>query len=179
MKTCVALDFETANAEKTSACALGLVKFTKDAIIDEWASLIKTPTPYFHWGNIRIHGIEWSDVKDKKNFVELWDEIRTFIGTSVLYAHNAAFDIAQLRGLFGYYNIIPPEYQYLCTVHIARKMYPDLENHKLHTVASHLHFNFLHHDALDDARACAHIAMDAQKTIYPKPLEAFFTVKNL
>jgi len=55
------------------------------------------------------------------------------------------------------------------TVAIARKLW-DLPNHRLNTVARHLNFSFHHHEALDDARACAHIvrcAMEQTKTETP------------
>ncbi len=51
-------------------------------------------------------------------------------------------------------------YQFTCidTVPIARKLFPDLRNHKLDTVAKHLHLgNFNHHRACDDARILAEI----------------------
>lgn len=43
------------------------------------------------------------------------------------------------------------------TVPLSVKLWPNLENHKLNTVAEALGFDFHHHQALDDARACAYI----------------------
>ena len=44
---------------------------------------------------------------------------------------------------------------------LSRKLWKDMENHKLNTVAENLGFDFHHHQALDDARACEYIVRKA------------------
>jgi DNA polymerase III subunit epsilon len=46
---------------------------------------------------------------------------------------------------------------------IAKKTWVELRNYKLNTVADHLQINFRHHDAKEDAMACAQIAISACK----------------
>ncbi|MCL2416132.1 MAG: PolC-type DNA polymerase III, partial [Defluviitaleaceae bacterium] len=49
---------------------------------------------------------------------------------------------------------------YICTVELARAMFPNLHNHKLQTIAKHLNVQLLnHHRACDDAEALAQIFM--------------------
>jgi DNA polymerase III alpha subunit (gram-positive type) len=50
------------------------------------------------------------------------------------------------------------DFEVLDTLEITRRLFPDLENHKLDTVATHLDVELVeHHRAMDDAKATAHI----------------------
>ena len=54
-----------------------------------------------------------------------------------------------------------PGYVFYCTHDGSKLAVPDLENHKLHTVAKHFGYDLTqHHHALADAEACAVIAMN-------------------
>ncbi len=52
----VAMDFETANAKRYSACSLALTIVRNNHIEDEFYSLINPGVP-FSWRNIQFHGI--------------------------------------------------------------------------------------------------------------------------
>jgi DNA polymerase-3 subunit epsilon len=53
-----------------------------------------------------------------------------------------------------------PELHYACTVQMSRRAFPGLDSHRLNEVAYRIGFeDFKHHDALDDARACAEIVI--------------------
>jgi DNA polymerase-3 subunit epsilon len=56
-----------------------------------------------------------------------------------------------------------PTTRYLCTYKTASKTWPHLENHKLNTVSDHLQFSFTHHNALEDALACANVLLAAMR----------------
>ena len=52
-----------------------------------------------------------------------------------------------------------PDYEFLCTCRQSRKVFPELPDHRLDTVAGHIGFDLKnHHHALADALACAEIA---------------------
>ena len=68
-----------------------------------------------------------------------------------------------LRKTFDLYGIEYPNFDYLCTVKIGKKSWPDLGNHKLDTLSNFLNFKFKHHDALDDCLACANVLINALK----------------
>ena len=76
----VALDFETANCSKASPCALGMVRFEGNEILDEFYTLIAPPEMRFDPFNISIHGIHPEDVKDSPTFADIWPEVLAFIG---------------------------------------------------------------------------------------------------
>jgi len=157
----IALDFETANAKRDSACALGIVKVKDGVIIDKKEWLIKPPIMYFHPINIGIHGIQAKDVKNKASFDIIWNEIKEYIDNKIVIAHNASFDMSVLRACMETYNIEYPEFKYMCTVQVSKALWPQLENHKLNNIADYFNIKFKHHDALDDTITCAQIAIKA------------------
>ena len=54
-----------------------------------------------------------------------------------------------------------PECRYLCTVKVSKRVWPELENHKLDTVSAALHIDLNHHEAGSDARAAGLILQAA------------------
>jgi len=169
----VAIDFETANREKASACALGLVVIEDGFITEERSWLIQPPGNYFEWRNTEIHGIDEDAVAQEPEFDELWAEIGPYLDGAVILAHNASFDIAVLRGSLDHYELEWPRSEgYYCTVSVARKAWPLLVNHKLDSVCDHCGIALMHHDAASDARACAKIALAAREVAGAESLYA-------
>ena len=159
----VALDFETANSSRASACSIGLVKVQFGQIVAEKSILFKPPVGFdeFNGWNIAIHGITPAMVADRPRFEAVWPEISSFIGDQIVVAHNASFDISVLRASLTASNIAWPTMNYACTMVLSRIIF-DLTSHGLSFVAhkSGIAWNEeQHHDALYDADACAQIAL--------------------
>lgn len=93
------------------------------------------------------------------------DRIRTHLDHKIVIAHNAVFDISVLRSMLNEYGLAYPSFRYACTVDIAKRVWKDLDNYKLSTLAERFAIQFDHHNALHDARTCARIALLAQQTI--------------
>ena len=173
-----AMDFETANYSKHSACSIALVKVENSKIVDEYYSLINPNTEFF-WKNIQIHGIRPADVADAPTFPEVWQEIRScFNLNNLVVAHNAGFDCGVLSGCLEHYDLEQPSYLSLCTVRTSRKLFPEFPNHKLNTVCDQLDIRLdNHHDALEDSRACAEILLHQEKLFGVDPLKKLVIVK--
>lgn len=160
----VAIDFETANKYANSACSLAVVTVENGQITKRGYSLIKPPFMQFDEECIAIHEILPKDVMDKPTFDKLWPAIyENHLKGKLVIAHNAKFDIGVLRATLDHYNIEWPELDYTCTVKISKRVWPDLQNHKLNTLAAYLGYEFKHHYALDDAEICAQVAIAAVK----------------
>ncbi len=158
----VAIDFETANKYKNSACSLAAVTVENGQIVKKGYSLIKPPYVQFDPECIDIHGIYPKDVMNQPTFADLWPAIyENHLKGKLVIAHNAKFDIGVLRATLDHYRIVWPELDYTCTVKIARKVWPTLANHKLNTLGAFLNVSFKHHDALEDALTCAKVALAA------------------
>lgn len=160
----LALDFETGNASRLSACALGVSAFEDTTLIAEQTTLIKPPAQVgkFHWGNVRVNHIKESMVADAPAFDEVWQRsIAKLAEGSVLVCHNAMFDTAVLCACLAHYHLPVPECRYVCTVKVAQRVWPQLQNHKLDTVSQALGIELNHHEAGSDAHAAGLILQTA------------------
>jgi len=157
----VAIDFEAANAAFTSACSMGLVIVRNDEIVERYYGLMKPVPNHYDWYNTKVHGIKKADTEKAPAFPYLWNQVAEKVQGLPFVAHGMLFDQHVLRALHELYKIPYPNYKFYCT-HVGSQQYlPDLENHKLHTVAKHFGYEMKnHHNALDDAEACAVIAMN-------------------
>lgn len=160
----LAIDFETANYYRDSACAVGLVRVVNHKIVDTQSFLIKPPSSWFVFTD--LHGITWSDVKNAPTFGELWPEIkRLFRGINFITAHNASFDKSVLFKCCERYGLKPPDKPFLCTMQISRSFW-GFENYALDDVCEYFRIPLNHHDALSDALACAKIMIKTLKRGY-------------
>ncbi|WP_321281571.1 3'-5' exonuclease [Marinifilum fragile] len=163
-----AIDFETANGKRNSACSLGLVKVENGVIVDSREWLISPPEMYFHPINVSIHGITEDDVANQPSFNYIWDEVEDYLQDSMVIAHNASFDVSVLRACLETYGIPNPDFDYMCTVQISKYLWPSMPNHKLNTLAHLFDIPLKHHNALEDTLACAKIAIKACESISAK-----------
>jgi len=164
MKSFVAIDFETANQHRSSVCSVGLVFVENNQIVESFYELIR-PTPNFYcsWAT-DIHGINYWDTINSSEFPEVWNKVHEKIKIFPFVAHNSAFDESCLRAVLESYGIVQPSNPFYCTYRESKKMFPDLQNHQLNTVSEFLGFHLEdHHNALADAKACAHIAINIFK----------------
>lgn len=160
MSTFLAIDFETANYRRSSACAVGLVLAEDQHIVAEEAFLIRPPKNQFQFTH--IHGLTWEDVRDAPTFGELWPDIVALVEKADFFAaHNAPFDRSVLRRCCEISGFTIPRQAFSCTVKLARDqwgIYPT----KLPDVCKELNIPLKHHDAASDARACAEIVIAAE-----------------
>jgi DNA polymerase III subunit epsilon len=155
-----AIDFETANYNRDSACAVGIVIVSEGKIVQRIHTLIKPPNSFFQFTH--IHGLTWEDVEDEAEFREVWPNINKHIkDVEFLAAHNASFDRGVLNACcstYGLSNITKP---FICTVQVARSKW-NIHPTKLPNVCDHLNIELNHHEALSDAEACARIILAAE-----------------
>ena len=157
-----AIDFETANGFRGSPCAVGLSKVRGGVVVEEASWLMRPPENHdgFDHHNVRIHGIRPEQVAGLPRFGELFPEIGAFIGGDVLAAHNASFDLGVIRSGLEVSGLPGPAYDYVCTVMLARRCY-SLVSNSLPYAAEEAGVPLVnHHDAAEDARACAGILID-------------------
>ncbi|RUT73634.1 3'-5' exonuclease [Ancylomarina longa] len=160
-----AIDFETANGKRNSACSLGMVRVENGKIVESKDWLISPPEMYFHPMNVSIHGITEEDVRNEPSFNYIWEEVEGYLQNQMVIAHNASFDTSVLRACLNTYGIPLPHFDYMCTVQISRILWPGMPNHKLNTMAHLFNIPLKHHDALEDTLACAKIAIKACETM--------------
>ena len=160
MKDFAAIDFETANYERTSVCSVGVVIVRDGMIVDSFYSLIQPEPNYYKYWCTQVHGLCYDNTKYAPVFPDVWAKIEPLIEGLPLVAHNRPFDESCLKAVFRCYQMDYPDYEFYDTLAASRRLLPDLENHQLDTVAAACGFPMEHHHhALADAEACAHIAI--------------------
>lgn len=159
MENFAAIDFETANNERSSVCSVGIVIVRNGCITDTFYSLINPEPNYYHYRCSQVHGLTREDTEDAPVFPIVWRQIEPMIEGLPLVAHNRPFDESCLKAVFRVYQMDYPDYEFLDTLRISRRVFPELPNHQLHTVAARCGYRLdNHHHALADAEACAWIA---------------------
>lgn len=157
----LAIDFETADYEPDSACAVGLVRVESGKIVASKSYLIKPPRKYIYFEY--LHGIGWDDLKDQPTFAGRWEQIqRLMVGVDFLVAHNARFDEGVLTACCRKARIEVPPIPFQCTMKIARRLW-NIRPTNLPAVCRHFKIRLNHHDATSDSEACARIMIEALK----------------
>ncbi|WP_341877631.1 exonuclease domain-containing protein [Defluviitalea saccharophila] len=183
----IAIDFETANANYSSACAMGLVAVKDKEIVDTKYFLIQPPSLKFDEENIRIHGITPEDVKDAPLFPEVWEQIKDYFKDNLIMAHNAIFDMSVLKCCLMEYNLEIPKFDYLCSIPFSTPACRGKNvGNSLEDRATYFGIEIEnHHNALSDAITCAKLiiaCVNSKKCetfqAYRKMYSRFLPVKN-
>jgi DNA polymerase-3 subunit alpha (Gram-positive type) len=101
-----------------------------------------------------ITGITQEMLTDAPRIEQVLPEFLDFIGNSPLVAHNSDFDVPFIQDKAKKKLGKDIKNQTFCTLQLSRALLPNLENHKLHTVAKY--FNIaIHgrHRAIGDVEA--------------------------
>lgn len=156
-----AIDFETANSYRGSPCSVGLVKVRDGQIVDESSTLIRPPAKVGHFDgfNTWLHGISAEMLAGAPAWRQVVDWIVSYTGPDTLVCHNAGFDIGVIRYACIADEMPWPSVDFLCTLVLARRAFR-LPSYRLPFVAAQCDVDIhQHHQASDDARCAALIAV--------------------
>lgn len=157
-KNYVVFDIETTGLanQLDKITEIGAVKICNGEIVDRFSQLVN-PEKIISEKIVNLTGITNEMVAKEPTIDEVLPKFLEFCEDSTLVAHNAEFDISNIRtnckklGL----NF---DFPYVDTLYLARFLLPELKNHKLGTLSKHLNVKLLnHHRAVDDAKATADI----------------------
>lgn len=159
----ISIDFETANLDPTSACAVGLAVVSEGQILRTAKYFIRPPRIDFKDELKRIHGIGVADVIDAPRFDEIWPNLADLIGDHPLVAHNARFEIRVFRSLARFYGLTANHtLRVACSLELARQIWRGLRSYALSYLVEELGITgFCHHDPSSDALAAAQIVLKA------------------
>ena len=165
-----AIDFETANEGRASACAVGVVRMRGGVIVESFETLLRPRELRVDWRNQAVHGIAVERLHHAPTLADVWPQLLPYLHRQAVVAHNSAFDVSVLEYSCRDFGVPIPAFHCLCSVKLARVAWPQLERHKLDHVAAHFGIPLNHHDALSDARACAEITVRALQSGVALPL---------
>ncbi len=155
-----AIDFETAQGKRWSACAVGLVRVENGIIVHVYKSLIRPPDNEYSYHNTLIHGIDSYMTITSPELPLVWKDIKNFIKGQLVIAHNMRFDADVLVKSLAYYDIETPGFRKDCTL--------DIYGCKLNDICRAYDILLDHHDPLSDARACAQLYLNHLNNVPPK-----------
>lgn len=157
----VAIDFELFTPNHLSACAIGAVKVKNNVIVEKFFSLIN-PVPDEHTFkemNTNVHGITLDMVKVAPTFNKVFPRLADMIGDLPIVCHNRSTDI----------NVLSKCMQFFCLSGInVRNNYCTYEITGLSLADACKKYGInigTHHDALDDATACAKVFLASNGNI--------------
>ena len=154
----VVIDFETTglNFYYDRIVEIGAAR-VKDGVLGETYETLVNPLMPIPPGATRIHGITDEMVTAAPSVQDALPDFLQFIGQSVIAAHNAPFDMKFLitsahQSGFSITNGVTD------TLPLCKKIFPELSNHRLGTVAAHLKLaHETAHRSLSDVLATAGI----------------------
>jgi DNA polymerase-3 subunit epsilon len=157
----VAMDVETANADKASICQIGIARFANRVVIDEWKSYVD-PKDYFHSRNVSIHGIKKADVDGAPSFGALVKEINGRLNGQVVVTHTN-FDKVAIYQACKKWKAMPPSCTWLDSARVARRTWKEFSQrgYGLQNVCALIGYKFRAHDALEDAKAVGNVMLAA------------------
>lgn len=150
---------------------VGVLRVENNEIVSSFSSLVN-PHTYIPAEITRITGITSNDVLSAPDFSEIKKQLHALFEGAILVAHNARFDYGFLKHEFARHEM-PFSAKQLCTVRLARALFPELPRHNLDALITH--FNLpceKRHRALDDTKAMYHFLGHAvQKKAFPETLK--------
>lgn len=154
----VAIDFETANSNRSSICSLGVAIVEKGKLVGTEHFYVK-PTPNYYDGyNTFLYGISDRDTKNEETFKQQWKAFKQYFDKQTVVAHNASFDLSVLRYTLDEGKLPYPDLDYHCTYRLSQVALP-IMSHRLNDVSEHFKIKLKHHNAESDAQASALIAL--------------------
>lgn len=153
----VVIDVETANADLSSICQIGIAVFEGGDLVDRYESLIN-PQTYFDAMNVGIHGIDEADVESAPTINDIEPVIRQYFTKGVVCSYGT-FDKTALNRAIG--NV--PE-GWLDIMRVVRRTWSQFawQGYGLANVADYLDIALdNHHHALSDAVVAGEILIKA------------------
>lgn len=157
----VAIDVETANPDMASICQIGIAKYSNGSLIEEWETLVN-PKDYFDGLNVSLHGIDEDAVADTPTFPEVADHLWRHLEGSVVVCHTH-FDRVSIGQASDRHGLVMPELSWLDSARVARRTWEEVawKGYGLYALCERLGYHFRHHNALEDAKAAAHVLLAA------------------
>jgi DNA polymerase-3 subunit epsilon len=156
------LDIETTglSAYYDEIIEIGILRVRDNKIVDKYTQLIM-PTREIDPFITALTGITNEMVTGMPTVSEVKDTVLSFLGDDVIVGHNTSFDIRFLNNCFH----MELQNKYMDTMQFSRKLYPELEHHRLIDMVDYLHLSSSEHRSLADCIATKELYDEIKKKI--------------
>ena len=133
------IDVETTglSAKSNRVIEIGLVKVRNYKIVERYESLIN-PGSYLPGFITQLTGITDDDVVNAPFFSDIVEDLKHFVGETIICGHNLSFDSSFIKYEFLRNGEEPLYNEQVCTLKLARRMFPDLKSKSLTSITKHL-----------------------------------------
>lgn len=163
----IVIDIETTGLdfEYSKIIEIAAIRYVDGIKTDSFSTLVQ-PTPYYGMENGEVElkyisefitdltGITNDMLKAAPPESEVIFKFIDFIGDATLVGHNVRFDINFLYDAAQRFQLVLKN-NYIDTLRIARKLYPDMKHHRLSDIAQKLNIPAPEHRALSDVLTTA------------------------
>lgn len=154
----VAIDVETACADRSSICQIGIAVFQQGRMV-RCDGLLIDPETEFSTFNSNLHGILPQHVAGAPTWKMIYPTLRELLSNRILVSHTYFDRAALLSACRRYHLDMFPYLEWADSCEIARKAWPHLPNHKLPSLAKNFKIKYRAHDAAEDARVAGEILL--------------------
>jgi DNA polymerase III subunit epsilon len=157
----VAIDVETANADLSSICQVGIACFRNGGLADTWVSLVN-PEDEFDFINVSIHGIDEYQVKDAPTWAGVFPNVTSRLQNRIVVSHTP-FDRVAVARACDRTNVALCDCTWLDSARVVRRAWPEFSRsgYGLSNLAAHFGIDYRAHDALEDARCAGELLLRA------------------
>lgn len=149
------IDVETANADVTSICQIGVVVYERGVLVESWSTLLN-PRTKFAPRNIAVHSIVPEMVQDAPTFADIKPTLMRLFANAIVCSYSN-FD---RRALAGNDFELFASYPWLDVMCVASRVWAEFSSYSLANVTRELGIVMdKHHDALSDAQAAADVLL--------------------
>ena len=155
---------------------VGIALVDDTEIVETFHTLVDPGAPISPFVQ-KLTGITDEMVQGAPQFQKIAEKVDELLRDRIFVAHNVQFDLKMMRTELKRCCISfdPPR---LCTVKLARRVFPGFPSYSLHNLTESLGLSdFHHHRAMDDTIACAEILKLAYNKVGPEKI--LKEVKNL
>lgn len=153
--TYTVIDIETTGLDSRfcEIIELSALRYSNGSLIDSFTTLVKPTEPIDDFIT-ELTGITNDLVSDAPAISDAIKNFYNFVGSDILVGYNVHFDINFIYDVLQNTHGLDFTNSFVDVMRFAKKLLPDLKNHKLETVADHYKVSSPAHRSYADCEAC-------------------------
>lgn len=149
------IDIETTGLDSRycEIIEMSALRYDCGQLVDNFSTLVKPSSPISDFIT-QLTGITNEMVSDAPDIASAAKQFYDFVKDDILVGYNVNFDINFLYDVLEEYCGLSLSNSFVDVMRIARKLHPELKNHKLQTVASSMGISSEAHRSFADCETC-------------------------
>ena len=160
--TYTVIDIETTGLDSRfcEIIELSALRYSNGSLIDSFTTLVKPTEPIDDFIT-ELTGITNDLVSDAPAISDAIKNFYNFVGSDILVGYNVHFDINFIYDVLQNTHGLDFTNSFVDVMRFAKKLLPDLKNHKLEAVADHYKVSSPAHRSYADCEACPALSISS------------------